>query len=389
MAVKQSALTVFAKLKKGQTDAARDALIQIRPKLADDPNLGFHVSPNTHFARFAVVRDKRDEASDEPGRLLFTSNYDGSATAYLPELVATCGAELDKVFLHCVGYKAGMALNAQEFAGYIRPLSLKPSLFFVSLPGLTVRAIHDADQVGVAMEELLDHSDPEVFRTIQRAAGVLPASHPSRLLQGKKKIFDSLFRFLERLAGIESSGKNPNTTHVSNPVTSLEDRHIQNALTVFATVKDSLLARTLLRVIFFGGRIWYRFVVPWGSLEGVTSIHFARWHLCDGGRSVIFESNFDGSWESYIDQFVDVTGPGLNRIWGNCEGFPRLGTRDLASFKACLRTYQQSEIIFYSAYPELTVKNIIANDTLDKAIQAFMRTPDIDRVFAGSYEIND
>jgi len=267
---------------------------------------------------------------------------------------------------------------------------MNPNFLFVSLPGLSVRTIQDDGEIGEVVEDFLDKVDSEAFSRLRRATGVLPDPHRSRILQKKQNFVNSLLKVVERLAGIETGGSNPNTTvPAPGSITTLEDRHIQNPLTIFGTVKDSILARLILHALFWVGRFWFFLSPPWGALEGVTSIHFARWTICDGGDSLLFESNYDGSWDSYIDNFVDVTGPGLNRIWGNCKGFPRLGTADINSFKECVRAHQHPALVFYSAYPDLTVKNIIANHTLDMAVQAFIRTPDIDRVFAGSYEIND
>ena len=38
-------------------------------------------------------------------------------------------------------------------------------------------------------------------------------------------------------------------------------------------------------------------------------------------------SNFDGTWERYLEDFIELAYPGLNGIWSNTVGFPK--TRDL------------------------------------------------------------
>ena len=62
-----------------------------------------------------------------------------------------------------------------------------------------------------------------------------------------------------------------------------------------------------------------------GSLGGITSIHFGRWVLIDEGkpaRRLVFMSDYDGSWESYLGEFVDRAAEGLSAVWSNTEDFP-------------------------------------------------------------------
>src|SRR6266487_1625244 len=60
-----------------------------------------------------------------------------------------------------------------------------------------------------------------------------------------------------------------------------------------------------------------------GKLGRVTTIHFARWVFLDGGRRVLFLSNYDGSLESYMDDFINKVGFGLNVVFSNGIGYPR------------------------------------------------------------------
>ena len=49
-----------------------------------------------------------------------------------------------------------------------------------------------------------------------------------------------------------------------------------------------------------------RHVFNRGRLARVTSIQFARWVFLDGKKRVIFASNYDGSLESYMDDFIKM-----------------------------------------------------------------------------------
>ena len=64
---------------------------------------------------------------------------------------------------------------------------------------------------------------------------------------------------------------------------------------------------------------------PPGSLIGVSTIHFVRWMIIDDGRRLLMISDYDGSWESYIDEFAEMILSGLDAIW--CHGRVPAGRR--------------------------------------------------------------
>ena len=82
------------------------------------------------------------------------------------------------------------------------------------------------------------------------------------------------------------------------------------------------------------------------NLAGVTSIHFARWVPLDDGERLIFASSYDGSLESYMDDFISRLAWGINLVFSNGVGFPRArwlvldGARDEISYKHYLRRHQ-------------------------------------------------
>ena len=70
-------------------------------------------------------------------------------------------------------------------------------------------------------------------------------------------------------------------------------------------------------------------------------------------------SDYDGSWEGYIDEFAEMILSGLDAIWETSFGYPPDGARDLPAFKQFLRNHQVPSEVFYSAYPDETVLNIL------------------------------
>jgi len=124
-------------------------------------------------------------------------------------------------------------------------------------------------------------------------------------------------------------------------VTAIDSAHLHRVLAVMAAI-DSYARR----------------LAPPGSLIGISTIHFARWLLIDQGRRLLFVSDYDGSWESYIDEFAETILTGLDAIWETSFGMPPDGARDLPAFKRFLRSHQVPSDVFFAAYPEETVLNV-------------------------------
>ncbi|NMO19548.1 hypothetical protein HPC49_18750 [Pyxidicoccus fallax] len=106
------------------------------------------------------------------------------------------------------------------------------------------------------------------------------------------------------------------------------------------------------------------------GLNHIQTIHCARWLLHsdgdDGPHHIIFFSNYDDSWEAYIDAFVDYPDVRafLELIWSQTDGFPprvrslaqakkrwrRPGTQlPVEPFKAWLRAHEVPTRVWYSA----------------------------------------
>ena len=100
-------------------------------------------------------------------------------------------------------------------------------------------------------------------------------------------------------------------------------------------------------------------LAPPGSLIGVSTIHFVRWLLIDDARRLVLLSDYDNSWESYIDEFAELILSGLDAIWETSLGYPPDGARDVPALKRFLRAHQVRADVFYSAYPDDTVLNIV------------------------------
>lgn len=104
-----------------------------------------------------------------------------------------------------------------------------------------------------------------------------------------------------------------------------------------------------------------------GLVINMGTIHYARWFRIPGTRKAAFYSNFDGSWESYLEDFITRAAPGQSAAWSNWEGYPRTrflirqGATDGDAFKRFTRTVQQLVPFWYSRFPAMTTDQIRTN----------------------------
>ncbi len=140
-----------------------------------------------------------------------------------------------------------------------------------------------------------------------------------------------------------------------------------NRMTIVTDVKPGIFRRitchTVLGAIALRARRNHD-----GVLDGVETIHFAEWRFIDGGKRLLFMSNYDGDALSYFQAFSDNASPGINAIWGNTEGFPPTqnfiggGARNLEEFQNAARVHQIPTDVWYYSYPSRHYQTCRIND---------------------------
>jgi Dyp-type peroxidase family len=164
----------------------------------------------------------------------------------------------------------------------------------------------------------------------------------------------------------------------------LEDFGVTNHMASLVMLKRGWLHRWRVRYTLFFFELLYRTIftdVTPGRLRGLQTIHFAHWTLIDvldqhgqktGRHALLFLSNYDGSWETYLDDFIAFLLGGVIRIWSSGEGFP--WPLDGPAFKTWARECMSPWDHWYQAYPTLSVINIENNDAIRKGLLTPMRT---------------
>jgi hypothetical protein len=151
-------------------------------------------------------------------------------------------------------------------------------------------------------------------------------------------------------------------------IAATEDHFTQNALTHVVPLRAGRGRRSVLEhahaIVDRISRQHFQYI---GQLGTIPSIHFAKWVLFESDQRLLFLSNYDKSWESYLGDFVDKAPGGLNLAWSCTKEYPRTfalayeGAKDEETFKAWGRAYQVPTQVFYSAYTELTIEAINNN----------------------------
>lgn len=137
-----------------------------------------------------------------------------------------------------------------------------------------------------------------------------------------------------------------------------------NHMASLVLIKPGVLRGILIRVALWNVGLILRALATDGYLGSMRTIHFAHWSLASNGGRLLFFSNFDGSWESYLDDFVERAHGGLSLAWGNCVGFPPSrflvlgGASHGRRFKAWAQHSMAPALLWFSAYPDETVNQI-------------------------------
>ena len=391
-------LTVLLPIHPGQEDALQQILrstgddIKGRQAIAHGvPRIDFLRTTQTHFARLAVLNDP-DRGPDR-ARLLFASAYDGALDEHLAEILAAT-SDPDAIWGKCEGYP-----GPAGFAAFMRAHAHEPAAFYVAFRDETVRSITRALEPRRAQSPNPRPGPPPAplpfplrvilfLRQALRAAPIVIdvvraiARHGFlRVYRGTLRLIASLGRYpIFHLANQITGNRMPAMQHhhSSLPVDRCagpaplapgdevasraaspgyrEDVVVQNQLTLVTVIRHGETERV--RAVMSAIDSYARRLSPPGSLIGISTIHFVRWLVIDNGRRLMMVSDYDGSWENYIDEFAEMIASGLDAIWETAIGLPPDGARDLPAFKRFLRTHQVPSDAFYSAYPDATVLNI-------------------------------
>jgi hypothetical protein len=415
----QSGFMVLAPLADDRICELRDliASMNLRPGMADPDNalVPFGQFDRLHFARFVIVEAPTAEDIAVYGiapypwtpSLVFLGDCDGPADTFLVDLVARAGAGLRQIFAFCRDFSADVDL-LDWMHRHEQPWAAN----YVNWIGRTVVQVREEQALHRALVDYLQN-------------GASTAADGN----GPVALHDQLVRFVnaERQAGrltLTSEAPTPpgwwlrNLLHkigvplallvlapfllVASPVlayqlrtrektdpeitphpagdyvrraTAIEDYNVTNQFNVFGDVKPGRF------------RLWTTIFLLWvlnyatlhiynrGYLSRVRTIHFARWVFVDDRKRAFFASNYDGSVEGYMDDFINKVAWGINLVFSNFVGFPRTawlikgGAGNEQKYKRLLRRHRLPSEVWYNAYPGLSAVDLERNTRIRQGIE--------------------
>jgi len=391
------------------TPVDSDRVSDLKTLLATMANPDVEHNSIIPFAKLRLLHFGSLVVSETPGYdpcLVFENNFDGELEPYLEDLYAHAAAGLHSIYSHCTGYRAVNAADKTALFSYLREHVVRPNAYHIGNVGRSVERTHHEDQLRDSLENFLDGvvrqgniGEPGSIRQeVQKfvssqpdlawATTIEPRQTRMEHFLPRLKIAIAVLAALVLLPLIvplaiiwvivlrwtETHEAPPADLDVKEHVKELVEREdrthiVQNHLASITIVKPGVFRRVTLWGVLWLVNLIAR-TADKGELSGIPSIHFAHWSMIDNGKRLLFVSNFDGSWENYLDDFIDKASTGLTGIWTNTVDFPRTswlvkeGARDGSRFKAQARAKQTFTNVWYSAYKQSTVQTIDNNSRI-------------------------
>ncbi|RFC75514.1 hypothetical protein [Streptomyces sp. AcE210] len=108
------------------------------------------------------------------------------------------------------------------------------------------------------------------------------------------------------------------------------------------------------------------------ALHQIGTLHDARTVIFDNDTQFMFASVFDGSWDTYIDDFAQTAvGAEFDRMFSHSEGFPGMSDPGV---KDWFVAHQAPAKTFVTSYPDLTVQQIWKDQRVDDAFEDVLDT---------------
>lgn len=415
--IPQSHLTFVAPIAAGRVDELRSLLLSMNrlPGVADPENalIPFARLEEVHFARLVILDDQTLQdirvynlpQPKYPIYLAFFCDFDGPLDAFLEKLISCAISGLARIFEHCDGFSRDANLLA-----WIKQHHLKPATAYVNWLGRTMLQVREEEALRRTIRGWIDADGSrtqlpphqlqnELRRYIasEQSAGRLSLTpEPATPLIWELKNIAHLvgiplllllltpfilvyapffiFQLRRRERSDPEIAPPPDPAHARQLAT-LEDHDVTNQFSAFGSLKPSLFRHWLLAYILWIINYTTRHIFNRGKLSRVTTIHFARWVFLDGRKRLFFASNYDGSLDSYMDDFIDKVAFGLNVVFSNGIGYPTTnwlvldGAKDEQKFKYFIRRHELPTEVWYNGHPGLTALNLERNTLIRQGLE--------------------
>ena len=400
-------LTFVTQVKPDQVSGLSKLLDQIGQDPEANAIVPFRRLQSLHFASFVL---HQSPGYPEYGpHLVFENNFDGELDAYLSDLYLQAANGLHRIYSCCLDYAFASAADRQGMLSYLSAHVVRPNAYHIGNTGRSAARILDDQKLRDALEAYADgipqngQSANALLASFQNFVrsdnqwSWIPGVGPRETFQEQFLAWSKLIlvgvlavvllpvwflpvlicllvlRYKESTDAVQTDAADSQNVQ---QLMETENRtpSVQNHMASITIVKPGWLRRVTLWTVLWAVNLLARARATHGELSGIPSIHFAHWSLINNGRRLLFLSNFDGSWENYLDDFIDKASAGLTAVWSNTLNFPRTeflvfgGASDGPRFKAVARDIQTLTNAWYSAYWDQTVQGIDNNSSIRESL---------------------
>ncbi len=415
----QSTFMIMAGVSEGKLEKLRTLLATMNRVIAHaDPEnklIPFGQFDRLHFARFTIIEAKTADEVKAFGltprpwqpTLTFFGDFDGDRDSFLSELVEKAGSGIKKILSHCDGVPEA----EYDLLKWLQGNNIKPEANYINWVGRTVKQVHEEAALHKSLSTYLQEIVDDVGRKntleirqmllshveMQKHTGKLTLTPPEAtpflwkvrnlmhmigvplvlLLLSPLFLLIAPF-FIIRLRMLERSDPElfirPSREHIKQ-LTVQEDWEVTNQYNVFGDIKPGPFRLWTFKTILFMLDYTARHIFNRGFLTRIKTIHFARWVLVDNNRRAFFVSNYDGSHESYMDDFINKVGWGLNIIFSHAVPYPTTnwlikdGAYREQQFKYTQRLHQLPTEVWYKAYPDLSAADLARNSRIRQGVE--------------------
>lgn len=377
----------------------------------DNALIPFGKLESLHFARILVLEDQTlDDITTAygiarrsyPTHLAFLADFDGDADLFRRELITIAGDGLRQIFSFCVDFPPGANLF-----DWMKQREHPPSTMYINWVGRGMQQIREEDALREALQSHFLQNSNGSPEEIRRAAKefvrqqvnngqlkLTPLAKAALSLRLRNLvhlifvplvllIFTPLLLIYLPFFIFQLRRREKNDPEIASPppaeyvrrLASLEDHDVTNQFTAMGSLKPGLFRRWLLVFLLWIVQYTTRHIYTRGLLARVPTIHFARWVFIDNKRRLVFCSNYDGSLESYMDDFINKVAFGLNVVFSNGIGYPRTkwlvfqGAKDEQRFKYFIRRHELPTEVWYNGHAGLTNFDLIRNTRIRDGLE--------------------
>jgi hypothetical protein len=416
----QGNFTVLAAIDPARADELSGLLASMNhgPGRLDlnNPLIPFTEFDTLHYGRLLILKDNclldtraygGGPVPIYPLYLAFLGDIDGDVDTFFEEVARRAGPGLRTIFSCCIGFK-----DTTNLVTWLKARSVPAIAVYVNWRGRTVLQIREEVALQEALGKYLQenfaalgrlpareiHARLREFVAKEKAEGRLQLSKEKRTPLGwwianalhlvAFPILSLLLLPLLILAapfyiiGLRRQEKtDPELCWRVDPAYSemladSEDHYVTNQFTAMGSLKPGLLRLLTISGVLTTVNWAARHITRPGRLGRIRTIHFARWVFLDGKKRMVFFSNYDGTVESYMDDFINKTGFGLNAVFSNGIGYPRTnwlmrdGCQDEQKYKDFLRRHTLPSQIWYKAYSGWTAIDLERNTRIRQGLES-------------------